>query len=268
MCSTKLWVMPALLTEAVFPSSHWIRSALRPWMADQVLSATTATPVEICTTCFTPGTVLALESSKLATLPPNTGQRATTACSIPGTRTSIPKIARPSTFSGVSRRLWDFPITLYPSAVFSVTFAGRGNLPASSASAPKLSRAFVAVLTTVLFSALHCVWSTLHRAAAACTSISRAAAPACRRGPNELRMLPLPTTPWNPPYAGSIGAKPVRIFCQSHSSSSANSMDKDVTVPCPISPLCMISVTKSSDPTCTKAFKLAEVTAAPDVSGN
>ena len=80
-------------------------SALRPSIAVQVLSATTATPFEICTTCLTPGTAFAFGASKLATLPPNTGQRATTAYSMPGRRTSIPNVALPSTFAGVSRRL-------------------------------------------------------------------------------------------------------------------------------------------------------------------
>ena len=48
-------------------------------MADQVLSASTATPFEICTTFFTPETVFVLLASKLATLPPKTGQRSSTA---------------------------------------------------------------------------------------------------------------------------------------------------------------------------------------------
>src|SRR5438874_10988540 len=60
-----------------------------------------ATPVEICTTCFTPGTAFALVASKLFTLPPKTGERATTATSKPGVFTSIPNCALPSTLGGV-----------------------------------------------------------------------------------------------------------------------------------------------------------------------
>ena len=71
--------MPGVLTAATLPSSHWTVSARRPCIALQVLSATTATPFEICTTSFTPGTAFAFAASKLFTLPPNTGQRATTA---------------------------------------------------------------------------------------------------------------------------------------------------------------------------------------------
>ena len=59
-------------------------------MAAQVLRAMTATPPtglkwagsglsSICTTFCTPGTLSASAASKLATLPPNTGGRATTA---------------------------------------------------------------------------------------------------------------------------------------------------------------------------------------------
>ena len=68
-----------VLMAATAPSSHCTSSTRRPCMAFQVLSATTATPFEICTTLFTPGTALAFVASKLFTLPPNTGQRATTA---------------------------------------------------------------------------------------------------------------------------------------------------------------------------------------------
>ena len=46
----------------------------------------------------------------------------------------------------------------------------------------------------------------------------------------------------------------MRIFFQSHSSSSASNRESEVTVPCPISALWMSSVTVSSVPTLTKAF--------------
>ena len=82
--------MLSLLWSAPCPSSQVIASASRPRSAAHVLSATTATPSSICTTSRTPGTALARASSKLATRPPNTGQRATVAYSMPGSRTSLP----------------------------------------------------------------------------------------------------------------------------------------------------------------------------------
>src|SRR5580692_7270276 len=49
--SANILCIVALEVFARAPSFHWTFSALRPCMADQVLSATTATPFEICTTC-------------------------------------------------------------------------------------------------------------------------------------------------------------------------------------------------------------------------
>src|SRR6266540_236672 len=71
--------MPALVSCAFGPSSQVISSASRPFFAGQYPSATTATPEEIWTTWRTPGTAFAFVASKLATLPPMAGQRATTA---------------------------------------------------------------------------------------------------------------------------------------------------------------------------------------------
>src|SRR6185437_12715788 len=96
---------PGVDTLAHLPSSHWMTRALRPSIALQVLSAITATPFEICTTFLTPGTVIAFEPSKLATLPSKTGQRSNEAYSIPGRRTSSPNPIEPLIFPGVSRRL-------------------------------------------------------------------------------------------------------------------------------------------------------------------
>ena len=66
-------------------------------------------PLLIWTTCFTPGTAFALSALKLATLPPNTGQRTTRAMSMPGSFTSMPNTAVPLTFSGMSSRGSDLP---------------------------------------------------------------------------------------------------------------------------------------------------------------
>ena len=79
--------------------------------------------------------------------------------------------------------------------------------------------------------------STPQRVAAAWMSIVRAAAPACRSVVHDERMLWLPKTPCDAPNARSTPGNSVRIFVQSHSSSSASSIDNDVTVPCPISAL-------------------------------
>src|SRR5215471_4978250 len=103
--------------------------------------------------------------------------------------------------------------------------------------------------------------ATFHCCAAACTSISRAAAPARRSESYEVRTLWLPKTPCIPPYSRLTPGNSVRTFFQSHSSSSASNCEREVTVPCPISALWMKRVTESSVPTCTKAFSLFDVVA-------
>src|SRR5439155_608877 len=52
----------------------------------------------------TPGMALALVSSTLASLPPNTGQAASVATFMSGSRTSMPNCAVPSTLAGASTR--------------------------------------------------------------------------------------------------------------------------------------------------------------------
>src|SRR2546425_9501533 len=110
--------MPTESSPAASPSSHSISSARRPWTACQYVSATTATPAahpaahapfvpihelgSRATTCRTPGSALALSALTRLTRPPSTGERSIEATSIPGTFTSIPKTALPSTLLGVS----------------------------------------------------------------------------------------------------------------------------------------------------------------------
>ncbi len=55
--SRNSWLIAALFWLALGPSSHLISSALRPCIAAHVFSATTATPVEISCTLFTPGSL-------------------------------------------------------------------------------------------------------------------------------------------------------------------------------------------------------------------
>ena len=98
----------SVLSAASGPKSQTTSSARGARIAAQVDSATTATPpadfaaafAGISNTSRTPRTALARVASKLFGLPPNTGQRAITAYSIPGTRTSRPNPALPSTFAG------------------------------------------------------------------------------------------------------------------------------------------------------------------------
>ena len=184
----------SLVEEARGPSSQVIASAFRPCIADQVLSATTATPFETRTTCFTPGTPFAFASSKVTSFPPKTGHRSMTAYCIPGSRTSIPNVVLPSTLPGVSRRFGDVPIrrNWLGSLSFTDALAGAGRAAASEASEPKLARAFVAVFTTTPFSARQIDGLEPQRSAAAATSISRAVAPALRSGSQDDRMLELP----------------------------------------------------------------------------
>ena len=105
------------------------------------------------------------------------------------------------------------------------------------------------------------VFSTPHFCAAASTSISRAAAPALRMGSQDERTLELPPVPCIPnaglKYSLAAGANSVRIFFQSHSSSSAASMQSAVWMPWPISDLSIMIVTLSSAPMRIQAFSAA-----------
>ncbi len=252
-----LWIA-SLEFFAFAPSSQVICSAFRPSIADHVLSATTATPVETCTTLFTPRTAFAFVPSKLFTVPPNTGHRATTACIIFGWRTSIPNGATPFTFIRESIRFVAFPTYLYSFASFRFGLTGTGSFAASSTSAPYPIRLPEAVFTTALLSVWHALGSTLHRFAAAAISISRAAAPAFASGSHDPRTLVLPPVPCRPKtglkYCGAAGANSVLIFFQSRSSSSARIIVSAVLIPWPISDLSISSVVVSSGAICTHAL--------------
>jgi len=94
---------------------------------DQVIEAHDLTHTRIA---------LALLSSRLATLPPNTGLSASVAIFSPGSRTSMLYTAVPFTFAGVSSRFAGVPISLKSLGSLSATFSGTGSLAACSASAP------------------------------------------------------------------------------------------------------------------------------------
>ena len=180
------------MADALRPSFQVTVSAFRPCIAAQVSSATTATPFEIRTTCLTPGTSLAFESSTLASAPPKTGQRSTTAYRISGRRMSMPNFVLPSTLPGVSSRFGDVPIRRNCFGFFNAGAAGAGSFAAAAASDPKLARAPAFGPRTKPFSAWQAEGLTPQCSAAAAMSISRAVAPARRSGSHEDRMLALP----------------------------------------------------------------------------
>jgi hypothetical protein len=72
----------------------------------------------------------------LLSLPPNTGQAATAANFMPGIIASMPNLAVPFTFSGVSRRLAGVPISVKSLGSLSSTLSGTGSFAAASTRAP------------------------------------------------------------------------------------------------------------------------------------
>ena len=82
--------MVALDSAALAPSSHTISTTSSARLACHQVSATTATAEPSTRTTFlTPGIFDAFDASKLASLPPNTGQSLIAALSMPGSLTSI-----------------------------------------------------------------------------------------------------------------------------------------------------------------------------------
>ena len=100
------------------------------------MSATTTMPVEIGTTALTPGAAFAFSAFMLATCAPKAGDRTTTPVSMPGSVTSMPKMASAFTFSGVSRRFTGCPMILNAFGSLSLTSAGTGSFMACAASSP------------------------------------------------------------------------------------------------------------------------------------
>ena len=82
--------MVALEADAPAPSSQTIGRASSAVFACHQVSATTATAVSFTlTTLRTPGRPAIFDSSKLFSLPPNTGQSLIAAHSMPGSLTSM-----------------------------------------------------------------------------------------------------------------------------------------------------------------------------------
>ena len=145
---------------------------------------------------------------------------------------------------------------------------------AASATLPKVVVRPVGLWVMTLFAALHSEAGTFHSSAAAAISISRAAAPPLRTYSWELRMPRLPPVDMSPQtrlrarFWPGVGYSVV-TFDQSHSSSSATSWARPVSVPWPISERAMRITTVSSGRTTTQALtsgapSAARATSAPN----
>ena len=128
--------MVALETLAFSPSSQVIGSASSAVLARHHVSATTATAVSpTFTTFFTPGMPATLASSKLASLPPNTGQSLIAAHSMPGSFTSIAKTFEPLSLSAVSSRFSGLPAIFQSFGSFSLIAFRSGGVTLAAAAA-------------------------------------------------------------------------------------------------------------------------------------
>ena len=167
---------------ACSPSVHTTASAVRPFNAAHVLSATTAIPRGSSTMARTPFTAVAAARLNDATLPPGTGGIAIAAKVMSGTRTSSPYRALPVTISGPSMRRCGLPMKWYSSGSLKSGFCGTGNLEAAPTSAANDSCLPVAKCVTLPSFVRSSLLGNPSCVAAAVTSISRAAAPARRSG--------------------------------------------------------------------------------------
>ena len=117
---------------------------------------------------------------------------------MPGTRKSMPNSAVPLVLEGVSRRGIGLPINLYCDGSLSFGSFGTGSLAARSTSSPYERGGSMRHAERV--PCRSCSRRREHSTsrAAAATSISRAAAPACRIGSQVVRTLALPPVDWSP----------------------------------------------------------------------
>ena len=100
----------ALSRCALPPGSHVIFKASRARSACQKCSATITTPPSVRMTLRTPGIASAATESSASTLPPSTGLCASAAYNSPGSLTSIPNSALPSTLLAESIRNRGLPM--------------------------------------------------------------------------------------------------------------------------------------------------------------
>ena len=98
---------------------------------------------------------------------------------MPGTRTSIAYSLLPSSLSPVSRRFSGWPATFQLFGSFSVIVFGSGgvSLAAAPATLPYVVLRFDAACVITPLATVSSPTGTFHSSAAACSSISRAAAP-------------------------------------------------------------------------------------------
>ena len=129
-------MMAALLKVPCSPTSQSTATSRRASLARHQLSATTATKVPKFNTLTMPLRFSTLEASMVLTVPLNTGQAATAACSMPGTWASMPYLTRPVTMSGMSTRAMDWPISVQALGSLSLTSLGASSLAAAAASLP------------------------------------------------------------------------------------------------------------------------------------
>jgi hypothetical protein len=98
------------------------------------VSATTATVVSLTRTAFlTPGIFAIAASSKLTSLPPNTGQSLIAAHNMPGSLVSMAYTRLPFTFGAVSSRFTDLPATFHWRGSRSVIDLGSGGVTFAAA---------------------------------------------------------------------------------------------------------------------------------------
>ena len=152
--------------------------------------------------CFTPG--IALISSRLAltTLPPNTGHFSNTACSMPGTVTSMPKIGLPVTIAGPSTFRVGLPMILKSFGSLSGTDSRAGGVIVAAFASNSVyasRRRDCRMEHGTADAVVHSASGTLHVCAAAATSIARPAAPTRRIGSQlfGVALLPPALWPWN-----------------------------------------------------------------------
>ena len=166
--------------------------------------------------------------------------------------------------SGTSTRPSGLPISFHSDSGLSFGSFGTSSFAASAATSPYASFLPEAWWCTAPSCARHSPALTPQRAAAAPTSISRAAAPAWRSGTKFCRTERLPSVFWSP-YFLSPSACTISTWPSETSSSSASSIAIDVRAPWPISERWTMSRIALSVPTSTNTLG-AKAGAAPEAA--
>ena len=134
------------------------------------------------------------------TLPPSTGLWASAAYKRPGSFTSMPNSALPSTLPAESSLACGVPMIRKLSLGLSCTSFGTGNRAAAAATDPKVDVLPSGPMMSP-FCARQALGSTRQRSAAAAISMVRACAPAVRNLSQDSWMLLLVPVTW-PPLPG------------------------------------------------------------------